>query len=434
MTPRTWNTNIALIAGVAGGLIIGLYIGWVLWPVQWQGATLNELFPDAKAHYLSAVAEAYTMYDSPEAAATAQQRLAAFGDNLGQEIEGAIAYYSNSNEPEKEIRISNLTRLAQAVGVSTPNLVGLVQPDATLPAQEGAGAETAIAPSEPAGSTAGIGWLRWLFYMLLAILLVLGGVYLLFQASRRTQRTAGDDPMNEVIDERIGALSERRDAWIDRIRSYVSPTAVAREEQEEERPANAPWRPVVSAALAPHEQAEYGFEDDLDDPAGARTAPDNPNPVQASHFSRMQLNDSDEVETDESRLDNLADAYDGEEDMAVDSSGLQTPYRAVNDKTGSAGADASSAVMRGASVQNPPLRRSPGMLWGMNPLCAYPASLRAIPDISFSKSIPRNTRWVCAITTKPTALQIHRQAGTLVNAAWAPALRTACCKTILITL
>lgn len=344
MTPRTWNTNIALIAGVAGGLIIGLYIGWVLWPVQWQGATLNELFPDAKAHYLSAVAEAYTMYDSPEAAATAQQRLAAFGDNLGQEIEGAIAYYSNSNEPEKEIRISNLTRLAQAVGVSTPNLVGLVQPAATLPAQEGAGAETANAPSEPAASTAGIGWLRWLFYMLLAILLVLGGVYLLLQASRRTQRTAGDDPMNEVIDERIGALNERRDAWIDRIRSYVSPTAVAREEQEEERPANAPWRPVVSAALAPHEQAEYGFEDDLDDPAGTRTVPDKPNPVQASHFSRMQLNDSDEVETDESRLDNLADEYDGEEDMAVDSSGLQTPYRAVNDKTGSAGADASSTV------------------------------------------------------------------------------------------
>ena len=39
----TQNNLISLGIGVVVGLALGLLIGWVWWPVEWQGAGLGEL-------------------------------------------------------------------------------------------------------------------------------------------------------------------------------------------------------------------------------------------------------------------------------------------------------------------------------------------------------------------------------------------------------
>ncbi|MCB0088009.1 MAG: hypothetical protein KDE54_08855, partial [Caldilineaceae bacterium] len=41
------------------GLAIGLFLGWQVWPVQWEGARPADLDADAKAQYMAAVADAY---------------------------------------------------------------------------------------------------------------------------------------------------------------------------------------------------------------------------------------------------------------------------------------------------------------------------------------------------------------------------------------
>ena len=94
--------NGSLLLGVAVGLALGLLVGWGIWPVQWNEASLGDLRADAKADYLSAVSDAYVMYSSPEAAAIAQQRLSALGStDLSKDFTTAIAYYTTSNAAEK---------------------------------------------------------------------------------------------------------------------------------------------------------------------------------------------------------------------------------------------------------------------------------------------------------------------------------------------
>lgn len=259
---RNFNTTTVLLFGVVLGLVIGLLIGWVLWPVSWQGAMPNELFPDAKAQYLAAVAEAYLLYDTPEAAETARQRVASFGDNLAAEIEAAVAFYSSSNDPAKEIHISNLGRLAAALGVSLPGLVGLVQ---AAPATSQAPPDTALPTATEAG---GIGWLRWILYFLLAVMLLLGGIYLLLQVVRGRRTPSEDEAMGAKIDQEIGSLTESRREERGQ-RTYVAGAAEDEPDELADQPLlRTPWRPA-SAALSAEEQADYSFEDEPDDLARA---------------------------------------------------------------------------------------------------------------------------------------------------------------------
>ena len=70
-------TPVIFAIGAVIGLALGLWIGWGLWPVEWQGGTLRDLDQAGKAEYIAAVADAFVIYDTPEAAANARQRLGA---------------------------------------------------------------------------------------------------------------------------------------------------------------------------------------------------------------------------------------------------------------------------------------------------------------------------------------------------------------------
>ena len=172
------------------GLLLGLFIGWVLWPVEWQGATLNDLDTAEKAEYLAAVADAFVIYSDPEAAEIAWQRLQGFQPDIQQSFNDAIIYFRDSQQPERAIRISNLGRLASAIGLVPPTLAAIAEPTtegALMPLANPAATsnndttatgvtttDTATATTE-AGSS---GWVRWLLW-LLVLLLIGGGLYLL---------------------------------------------------------------------------------------------------------------------------------------------------------------------------------------------------------------------------------------------------------------
>lgn len=174
-----------LIFGIAlaTGLALGLLIGWVLWPVEWAGATLRDLDRADQAEYLAAVADAFVIYSDPEAAEIAWRRLQGFQPDVQQAINDAIFYFRDSQQPERAIRISNLGRLANAIGLVPPTLAIT---DNTTTDQAAAGApvatQAALVDSAPAAATAppaeAGGWMRWLLW-LVVLLLIGGGIVLL---------------------------------------------------------------------------------------------------------------------------------------------------------------------------------------------------------------------------------------------------------------
>jgi hypothetical protein len=296
--PRAFNAGVALVAGVVIGLAVGLLIGWVIWPVEWQGAAVNELFPEAKAEYLAAVAEGYAMYSSPEAAERARRRVAGFGDQLGSELEAAIGHFSASDDPEKSLRISNLTSLAAALGVTLPNLVGVTgaEGDAPAPVEEAAATpvdtvaspENAAAEQATAPDDAGIGWGGWLLGTLIALGLILGGLYLLLQLARRNNATA-DEPMGQIIDREISALQPAENAARDQPRLGASgPQPGANRELEDDEFDLPPIRPA--ATHQPNaEPDEYRFDDDPDDYTSFRAGTPGAAANRAGHYTSFPL-------------------------------------------------------------------------------------------------------------------------------------------------
>ncbi len=194
-------TPIIFSIGMTIGLAFGLLIGWVLWPVEWQGATLRDLDTAGKAEYIASVADAFVIYDSPEAAAIAQQRLASLQPtDLDTEFVAAIRYFQSSAQPERAIRISNIGRLATSLGMVPPDLqasatnsqittndnIDQTASDTTNSTAAETSANPATAASsgttDSTSSGAIVAWLRWLLWLVAALLLLGGGLYLMSAA------------------------------------------------------------------------------------------------------------------------------------------------------------------------------------------------------------------------------------------------------------
>ena len=56
-----------LLVGLAAGLIFGLLIGWVWWPVDWQGGSINSFSTEDKISYVSAVCRRLRPYSTQDA-------------------------------------------------------------------------------------------------------------------------------------------------------------------------------------------------------------------------------------------------------------------------------------------------------------------------------------------------------------------------------
>ena len=187
------NGLIALGAGVLLGLVLGLLIGWVWWPVEWDGPAPAAALPSLDAGqtaslaipYVSSVADAYVAVLTEDAAALAQSRLAALGSDATSTIDAAIAFYSN--QPDGRLRVANLQQLAGGLNLPITAAAAIQPPALSAPAaaDESAGAETADEAAAGTGAVTSAApddnpWLQrlgGLFVSLIAVALGIGGIY-----------------------------------------------------------------------------------------------------------------------------------------------------------------------------------------------------------------------------------------------------------------
>ena len=70
------NPKIAAVLGIVGGLVLGLIIGWGIWPVQWTDGTPEVLRADLQDDYLRMAIDSYRVNGDPNLAV---QRYLALG-------------------------------------------------------------------------------------------------------------------------------------------------------------------------------------------------------------------------------------------------------------------------------------------------------------------------------------------------------------------
>ncbi len=256
-TPRLASPMTPAVLGFAGvaaiiGLVLGLTLGWLVWPVQWTNAWPADLSDEARAHYLAAVAESYVYYGDAQAAEVARNRLFDLNEDLATYIAEAQTFFIEQPQPNSAIYISNLGQLAQALGVQSPDIIT----DAPAP-------EVVVVP---ATETAGVddtvrAWINWMLAVLAAIVLVGGGFYIVGRLSgnRTRQNTDMLDDDGSFDDEVVGGLG------------YI-PAAGIRT-----TPAARPLRggpfdvsstvaaPPAAQRTQPEQGEEYSFDEDTDD-------------------------------------------------------------------------------------------------------------------------------------------------------------------------
>jgi hypothetical protein len=158
------KTLVLLIGGGVLGLLLGLLVAWVLWPVQWTNATPSHLRSDFQADYIAWVAEQYASSGDLEWA----------GAKLGVEFweEGELA--------------EKLDELAQERGGQTAiRLRALAQALELAPAATAEGQEPEPT-SEPTDGT-GVRSLAMVCGVALLVVAVVGGGVYLFNRLRKPQ-------------------------------------------------------------------------------------------------------------------------------------------------------------------------------------------------------------------------------------------------------
>lgn len=192
--------------GLFAGLLLGLLIGWVFWPVEWQGGDVSALSRDAQVDYLSTVADAYAGAASPSAIDLARQRLAPFMADLPALFDEAVT--RAAAQPDGASQVANLALLASSLGVSI---------SAALPATAAPGADPLAASTLADVSTnQGNIWASVL-WVLLGVVIVGVGVYLLWRFylvdTLRQKRAEAELPLRTAtVKPETGATAGAHDA------------------------------------------------------------------------------------------------------------------------------------------------------------------------------------------------------------------------------
>lgn len=191
--------SIWLLIGAAAGLLLGLLIGWVFWPVEWTGSATETMDRATQIEYLSTVADAYATYSTPAAVERAQRTLAPLGDDLPALFDEALTLYGA--QPDGGVQVANLAALASALGMTVTALpaapaVAGVPADAgqlATPADPARAAGAGATSSESGASEGGNGLWNGLLLLLGVIAVGAGayGIWVLYTRLRASANPAG---------------------------------------------------------------------------------------------------------------------------------------------------------------------------------------------------------------------------------------------------
>ncbi len=118
-----------VILGLAAGMALGLLFGWVVWPVEFVDTSISDLAPEYKDEYALMVASAYVSDGNVE---RAQARLAHLEvPNINVWLSAQIDNYITGNRDEGDIQA--LAALADALGVTSPNMLAYLATDTPVP-------------------------------------------------------------------------------------------------------------------------------------------------------------------------------------------------------------------------------------------------------------------------------------------------------------
>lgn len=156
--------NKPLVVGIAAlivGLLLGVFYGWVIDPVEWKDADITHLRQDLQVDYLRMAIDSYA-YNKDAALAT--QRYAELGEN-GEQVLSEVVANPGSVRPE------DITAFTVAVGASAPLMPGVTaEPGEEQPAAEG-GFSRVLLP----------------LFCVVVLVLVAGLAFLFFFRGRRTR-------------------------------------------------------------------------------------------------------------------------------------------------------------------------------------------------------------------------------------------------------
>lgn len=250
--PKPTNAHF-LYAGIGAliGLVVGLLFAWMVWPVQWSNAWPSDLSQEARAQYLAAVAEAYVYYGDAQAAEVARNRLFELNEDLGGYIAEAQRFFVDNPQASSRVYISNLGQLAQALNIQSPDIII----DTPI---DGAGTLAPPAVEEATGVGDGVrAWVNWALTVLAALILVIGGFYVVARLNQRRQATSEADTLDD------GGFDDEPGSG-----GYVRPVPAESQYMRPLRGTSAGLSVPTSMPPrgAPQRQSEdYGFDEGFDD-------------------------------------------------------------------------------------------------------------------------------------------------------------------------
>jgi hypothetical protein len=296
------------------GLIVGLFIGWIVWPVERSNATFDDLRPDLRAHYLAALADSYVAAGGQNPEIT----LARVGQmkDPAAALADAIRFYQANPSAASAVAEINLRTLAAALGEDEAVMRSLQEDEAVQSGQR-------IEIDEPA-----VGWLPWLVVIFTAILLIFGGLWIGYQLlSRRfeeEQRATNQAALPAVADNR-GVDAFRQTSAAEQMAAWHAMHAMIGDDDPPDPTATRPVnvnvtvQPPKSAPSAESAQVVYETE------VGADT--------DLIHFTRrsaenvideiVDFADDEEIENDELEDDEVED--DEIDDNELDDDEAKSP-------------------------------------------------------------------------------------------------------------
>jgi len=109
--------------GLAAGVLLGLYLGWIAWPTEFSDANPALLAEPYKQDYLRMVA---TVYAADGDLPAAQARLAALGEG-GQAFLNSFVL-DQILQGQRDEEMGRLARLAHDLGLDSPALQPFLPP------------------------------------------------------------------------------------------------------------------------------------------------------------------------------------------------------------------------------------------------------------------------------------------------------------------